>query len=125
MQSIRFIAVLTLAAFALSLPSLAKDANSGNFDLTQTVQVGSTVLQPGHYKAEWTGPNTALQISILRNGKTVATADAKMVNLNHPSPYSAVTLKPTANNGKTLDEIQFNNRSETLVFGGEQRSAGE
>jgi hypothetical protein len=118
LQSIRFIAVLTLAAFALSLPSLAKDANSGNFDLTQTVQVGSTVLQPGHYKAEWTGPNTALQISILRNGKTVATAQGTLKELPSRSPYSSVTVHNQDDHTTRVDEIDFNHRTEALVLAG-------
>ena len=118
MQSIRFIAVFSLVAFALSLPALAKDANSGSFDLTQTVQVGSTVLQPGHYKAEWTGPNTALQISILRNGKTVATTQGTLKELPSKAPYDAVTVRNVDDHTTRVDEIDFNHRTEALVLAG-------
>ena len=118
MQSIRFFAVFSVVALALSLPALAKDTNSGSFDLTQPVQVGSTVLQPGHYKAEWTGPNTALQISILRNGKTVATAQGTLKELPSKAPYDAVTVRNVDDHTTRVDEIDFNHRTEALVLAG-------
>ena len=120
-----FFGLLAVMAFALSLAAFAADTHSANFTLNDTVQLGSTQLTPGDYKAQWSGSADSLKVEILRHGKTVATADAKILNMNHPSPYSAVTLKPTANNGKTLDQIQFNNRTEALVFTGEPRAAGE
>jgi hypothetical protein len=118
MQSIRFFAVFSVVALALSLPALAKDTNSGSFDLTQPVQVGSTVLQPGHYKAEWTGPNTALQISILRNGKTVATTQGTLKELPSKAPYDAVTVRNVDDHTTRVDEIDFNHRTEALVLAG-------
>ena len=71
-----FALVFSLGAFAKD-----KDKDSGSFDLTQTARVGSTLLQPGHYKAEWTGPKDALQISVLDHGKTVATATGNLKEL--------------------------------------------
>src|SRR6201997_3191424 len=118
MQSIRFFAVFSVVALALSLPALAKDSNSGGFDLTQAVQVGSTVLQPGHYKAEWTGPNTALQISILRDGRTAATPQGTLKNLPPRAPYSSVTVHNQDDHTTRVDEIDFNHRTEALVLAG-------
>lgn len=112
-------ALLAFVAFALSLAAVAADTHSGKFTLNDTVQVGSAQLAPGDYKAEWSGPADSLKVEILSHGKTIATTDAKIVDLQHPSPYSAVTLKPNANNAKTLDQIQFSNRNEVLVFSGE------
>ena len=45
----------------------------GKFDLMQPARIGSTVPDPGHYTAEWSGSNDALNISIVSRGKTVAT----------------------------------------------------
>lgn len=118
MQSIRFFAVFSVVALALSLPAFAKDANSGSFDLAQTAQVGSTVLHPGHYKAEWTGPDTALQISILRNGKTVATTQGTLKQLPSKAPYGSVTVRNVNDHTTRVDEIDFNNRTEALKLAG-------
>ena len=118
MQSIRFLTACSVLAFALSLPALAKDANSGNFDLAQTAKVGSTVLHPGHYKAEWTGPNTALQVSILRDGKTVATTQATLKQLPSKAPYDSVTVRNVNDHITRVDEIDFGNRTQALVLAG-------
>jgi hypothetical protein len=108
-----FTAVLTTVTFAAS----KKDA--GNFTLSDTVRVGSTQLSPGQYKAEWkeeTG-NT-VKVDILEHGKTVATAEGKLKNLQEPAPYDAVVIKPLTNNAKEISEIDFSNRKQALVLGG-------
>jgi hypothetical protein len=118
MKSAKYIASIAIATLALSLGAFAKDNHSGNFTVSDNVQVGSTQLAPGDYKAEWTGPDNNLQVVITRHGKTVATAEGKIVNLQQPAQYSAVLTKQTGTTVK-LDEIEFNNRSEALQLGGE------
>ena len=120
MRSIQYVASLAVFALVFSLGAFAKDKDrdSGSFDLTQTAQIGSTVLQPGHYKAEWTGPKDALQISVLDHGKTVATATGNLKELPSKAPYNAITLRTHRNNTQQVDEIEFNNRNEALVVAG-------
>jgi len=118
MRSIKYLILSLAAVLALSLGAFAKDSNSAKFDLSERATVGSTTLQPGTYKAEWTGPKNALQVSIEKNGKTVATVPGKLKELPQASPYSSVTLKTLKNNSKQVDEIDFNNRTEALVLSG-------
>jgi hypothetical protein len=103
----------------LSLSAFAKDSHSGKFTLSNTVQVGSTQLRPGEYKVEWNGPANNVKIEILQNGKTVATTDGQIKNLQQRAPYDAVLTRTAQDNTETLDEIDFGNRSEALVLGGE------
>jgi hypothetical protein len=118
MRALKYVALFVAFAFVLSLGAFAKDTNSGSFDLQQPAQVGSTVLQPGHYKAEWTGSGDAIKIDILQHGKTVATAQGKIKQLPGKSPYDSVSMKNLDNNTKQVDEIDFNHRSEALVLSG-------
>ena len=118
MRSLKYAALFVAFAFVLSVGAFAKDSNSGNFDLQQPAQVGSTLLQPGHYKAEWTGSSNAVKVDILQHGKTVATAQGKIKQLPAKSPYDSVALKNANNNTKRVNEIDFNNRSEALVLSG-------
>jgi hypothetical protein len=108
------IAALVLSTLVLSATMFAKDSNSGTFTLSDTARIGSTNLAPGTYKAEWSGSANDVKINILDHGKTVATAEGQLQDLNHPAPYSAVTLKVLSDNSKAVDTIQFNNRSESL-----------
>ena len=67
MRSLKYLALTAAAALIFSVGAFAKDFHSGSFDLDHTARIGSTVLAPGHYKAEWTGPNDALQVSIVQH----------------------------------------------------------
>lgn len=109
-----FLTVLTLA---LSIGAFAKDKNEGTFDLNQPATVGSVQLQPGHYKAEWTGTNGMVELAIVQQGKTVATTKAELKELENPSAYTAVTVRTTPNHRNRIEEIQFNNRRDSLVLG--------
>jgi hypothetical protein len=119
MKFIRSYALFTVAALALSISAFAKDSHSGKFTLPDTVQIGSSQLTPGDYKAEWSGPADNVKIDILRNGKTVATTQGKLQNLDHSSPQDAVVIRTLDNNTKALDEIEFGNHTQALVLGGE------
>lgn len=114
--------VALLCAFALMLllatGAFAKQKNQGSFDLSQAASFGSVQLQPGHYEAEWTGRNGIVDVSILRNGKTVATTKAELKELARPAANSAVTLRTTPSHNERIEEIQFNNRKDTLVLSG-------
>jgi hypothetical protein len=118
MQSLKYVGLLVSIALMLSLGAFAKNLNSGSFDLQQTAKVGGTVLQPGHYKAEWTGPESAVKVSILRNGKTVATTEGSIKELPSRAPNDSVTIKTLPDNSTRVDEIDFNNRTEALLLSG-------
>ena len=114
----------SLASFAvlglvLSASAFARDNQSGKFTLTDTAKVGNTELQPGDYKAQWSGPADNLQISIIQHGQTVATAQGKLKNLDRPAPYTAVSERTLADQTKSVDEIEFDHSKAALIVGGE------
>lgn len=112
-------ASLAVLGLVLSAGAFAKDAQSGKFTLSDAARVGNTELQPGDYKAQWSGPAENLQISIIQNGQTVATTQGKLKNLDKPAPYAAVTERTLTDQTKQIDEIDFNHSKEALVLGGE------
>ena len=118
MRAIKYLASIAALTLFFSLGVFAKDANSSKFDLTQTARIGSTTLQPGHYTAEWTGSNDALNVTILSHRKTVATAHGQLKEMPDKSPYSAVVSHPVDHDTQQVDEIHFDNRTEALVLGG-------
>jgi len=118
MRSLKYLALAAAAALIFSAGAFAKDAHSGSFDLGQAARVGSTLLQPGHYKAEWIGPDDALQISIVQHGKTVATTQGKLKEL--PSKSADTSVEIRTDQSQKLDEIDFANRTQALVLSGSQ-----
>jgi len=118
MQSFKHLGLLVSMALFLSQGAFASNANSGSFDLGESAKVGSTVLPPGHYKAEWTGPEKAVKVSILRDGKTVATTEGSIKELPSKSENTSVTIKTLPDNSARVDEIDFNHRTEALLLSG-------
>jgi hypothetical protein len=112
-----------LAAFAViylmtTVSSFAstKSKDVGHLNIDEPVQVGSTHLSPGDYKVEWNGNANNVQINILKGKDVVATAEGKVVELDKPAKGDAVTTKSPDNNTRVIDEIEFNNRKESLVL---------
>ena len=101
-----FVATLTLGAFA-------KDQNQGKFTLSDTVQLGSTQLKPGEYKAAWEGTGSDVQVKILKGKEVVATVPAKLED--QKSGQDSVSLG-NANGTKTLVGIDFGGLHKGLVF---------
>jgi hypothetical protein len=120
MRAIKYLLITVVATLLVSIGAFAKDKDkdSGTFDLTQTVKLGSTVLHPGHYKAEWTGPNNALRVSILEHGKTVATVKGTLEELPQAAPYDSVTIRARQDQSKRVKEIRFDNRKDALKLAG-------
>lgn len=119
MKFLQYLASFAAVALLFSVSAFAKDSHSGKFTLSDTVQVGSTQLAPGDYKAEWNGPANDVKVNIIQNGRTVATTQGKLQDLQKPSPNDAVLTRTLENNTKELDEIEFGNHTEALVFVGE------
>lgn len=103
-----FLLLATAVAFAES-------KTEHNVRFTDTVQVGSTQLNPGQYKVSWEGTGPAVQVEFQQHGKTVATTNAKLVEQNQKSPYDDV-VTDKGQQASTLKEIDFHNQKEALVF---------
>ncbi|HXJ86991.1 MAG TPA: hypothetical protein VMS18_09260 [Candidatus Binatia bacterium] len=118
MRITNYLASIAALALIFLLPAFAKDLNSGKFTLTQSARIGSTVLQPGHYTAEWSGSNHDVNVTILSHGKTVATAHGQLKEMPGKSPYTSVTTHTGSNNTQQVDEIDFDHRTEALMLAG-------
>jgi len=106
-----------MLAMCISLSAFAKDKNEGKFSLSSPAQVGSTQLQPGDYKVTWDGSGSDVQVKVLQGKNVVATTSAKLVQKEQPAPYSAVTLSTPTNGAASVNELTFDKRKESLVFG--------
>ena len=118
MKFVQYFASFSIVALVLSVSAFAKDSHSGKFTLSDTVQVGSSQLPPGEYKAEWNGPANDVKVDIIQNGKTVATMQGRLEDLQKPAPADAVLTKTLQDNTKELDEIEFGNHIAALVLVG-------
>jgi hypothetical protein len=100
-----------LLVVLVSAPAFASK-NSQTVTFPGDVKVGATQVPAGEYKVTWTGAAANAQVTLAQNGKTIATATAKIVDEKHS--YRAVLTK-TQGSVEVLDAIQMDNIS--LVFG--------
>jgi hypothetical protein len=119
MKYVKYLGGAALAGLLL-LPATTfakdKDMNEGNLLLSDPVQVGSTVLEPGNYKVEWQGSGPSVNVNILRDSKTVTTTPATVVGYSTGS--DAVITSHAADDPQklTLEEIDFGKQKEGLRF---------
>ena len=103
-------ASLMILLITLSAAVFAVDGGSGTIHLDSAVKVGSTELPAGDYKVTWNGSGDQAQVT-LKQGKTQATAAAKVVDVRRKSDAISTTSE---NGARVLTEIQF--RNQTLVL---------
>ena len=107
---------LGVIALLLPLSAVAAEKNSGKFTVSEPVMVGDKELKPGTYSVEWSGEGSSVQVAVMKGHQTVANTTANVVTRDKVPSYNSVVLSPGNGNIKTLNEIDFDNRKEAIVF---------
>ena len=111
MKLVKYSALIALMAISLSAVLLAKDKNEGSFTVTHSIQVGSTQLKAGSYRATWDGTGPDVEVKFLQGKNVVATAPAKLVD--ETDRKDSITLDGSS---KLVQEIHFGSLQKSLVF---------
>jgi len=111
MKSARNWCLVLTAMLLLTMGAFADQKHKAGFTLAEPAQVGSAQLQPGDYKAEWTGDGPNVQVQIMKGSKTLATVPAQLIQQKETVANTDVVLKPGDNGAKTIDQIDFANKS--------------
>jgi hypothetical protein len=99
----------------LPIAAFAKTPNHMDFSLSNPTHVGSAVLKPGNYKMEWRGTTSNAKVIIQQDGKTVATSQARIVEMKYKYPHDAVEIK-TAKKNNVLQGFDFHDSRQELVL---------
>jgi hypothetical protein len=113
MKYLRYLTFLSILSVLSPVGVFARDNNQHSVDIPATVQIGGTQLKPGNYKVKWQGTGPDIQVTFLRDGKTVATVPATLKTNDGEVTQDGIVLD-SAN--KTLTEIDFHRDKEALVF---------
>jgi virulence-associated protein VagC len=96
-----------------SLSVFARNKNQQSVDIPDTVRVGGAQLKPGNYKMEWQGTGPDVQVTFLRDGKTVVTVPATLKTNDDQVTQDDIV---TGSENNTLQEIDFRRGKEAVVF---------
>ena len=90
--------------------------NAHSVEIFDSVQIGTTELKPGNYKVEWQGRGPAVEVSFLRNGKTVVTVPGTLKTNDDQVTQDSILTEATGTGTSTLKEIDFRHLKQALVF---------
>lgn len=107
--------VLGLAIFlAANISALAK--NSITIDVTQSISLNGTQISPGEYRVAWVTHSPETTVTFMRESKTTATANAKLVDRDTKYSVNQLVFQDNPDGSRTLMEIRLKGTSQALVF---------
>jgi hypothetical protein len=118
MKVSKFSKIILMFSLVLALvgSGVAADTHKANFQISESVQVNGTELAPGDYVAKWAGDGPDVQVSITRNGKEMATAPAKLVQLTRKASDDSSEVR-NGGSGRELSTLQFAGKKYSLEIG--------
>ena len=116
MKTVSYLALLSSLFLLFPLCTLAKDKNQHSVDLSDSVLVGTTQLQPGTYTVEWQEAGPGVTIEFLHGRKVVATVPGTLKTNDQQITQDEVVIKTRSDNRKVLTEIDFANQKQALVL---------
>jgi septal ring-binding cell division protein DamX len=112
----KFITLLLAALLAGSV--FAANAHKGDFQVFDPVQVNGKQLPAGEYTVTWDGDGPSVNVSITRGGKVMATATAKIVELEQKAERDATEVKANSAGARDLTAIRFSGKKYQLQLAG-------
>jgi hypothetical protein len=116
MKTLSYLALLSTLLLLLPLFALAKDKNQHSLDISDSVQVGTTQLQPGTYKVEWQETGPAVTIEFLHGNKVIATASGTLKTNDRQITQDGIVTQTMSGNKKVLTEIDFAHEKQALIL---------
>jgi len=108
-KKMKYMAIVTLLLMA-PVALLAAPKNSASVTFTETVTVNGVQVPPGDYHVQWQGTGPEVEASILQGKQVLVSAPATLVN-GKDKYDGAVETSDGQNNSKTLQAIDWSNRS--------------
>jgi len=113
-----------LLGLSVLLAAGAFAADKGSLELHSAASIGGTQLGAGAYKLKWDGDGPAVQLNILKGNKVVASARARIVNIDHPFEHNESVVNQNGNGGRSLGEIRLSGKKYVLAIDQDAGAAG-
>jgi hypothetical protein len=113
---------IILAVLALGLTAFAADTHKSSFEISQPAQVNGTQIPAGEYTAKWEGSGPAVQVSIMKGKKVLATVPAQVVALDSPVSGTQAELTKSGNGNPELTALKFSGKKYSLALGTQSAS---
>jgi hypothetical protein len=108
-----------LLGLALLLATSVFAANKASLDLNDPLTVNGKQVPAGSYSLMWEGAGPTVELTILQGKNVIATAPARLVDLNRPAQRDVTITKKNSDGSNALSEIQFGGKKYALSLGDE------
>ena len=115
MKSSRITGGLVLAVAVLLSTAAFAGSKPGSLYLAEAAQLNGKQIPAGTYEVRWEGNGPAVQVSVLKGKKVIASAPAKVEQVSAQSDHGAAVID-TAGGSRTLVEARFAGKNYKLVF---------
>jgi hypothetical protein len=102
---------------ALLLATGAFAANKGAVTVSTPVQVAGKELSAGKYDLQWEGNGPAVEASIMKGKKVVATVPARIVTLEQSPNSDSAVIRTNDDGSRALAQARFSGKKLALEFG--------
>jgi hypothetical protein len=109
--------VLATSAFA------ASETHKGTLQVFDPVQVNGKQIPAGEYQLKWEGSGSDVQLNIMKGSKVLATAPAKLVDLEQKASGDSAVVYKSADGTRQLNQIRFGGKKYALSLNGETSQA--
>jgi hypothetical protein len=110
------IIVSTLLFFLTAASTIALAKKPSKFKVSETVYAAGIEIKSGEYAVTWESNSPKATVLFTADGKTVAKAEGKAVEMNKVSEFDTLVLGQDASGRKTVKEIRFAGGKTAIVF---------
>ena len=114
MKSASISKAILAVSIMLAGTAFAGDSHKGNFQISSPALVSGKQLPAGDYVAKWDGTGPDVQVSIVKNGKTLATVPAKLVELTSKADQDAAEISSSSKGVRDLTALRFSGKKYAL-----------
>jgi hypothetical protein len=94
----------------------SSESHSANVYLDGPTTLAGKVLPAGDYRLEWKGDQPKVDVTVERNDRTVAVAQAKLEERAKPAKVESVLTRRTKSGASIVEEVRLRGKKTALVF---------
>lgn len=92
------------------------NVHKGSFEVFEPLNVSGHQLAPGQYRLTWDGTGSSVQLMIFSGRELVATAPARVIEVDQVGRQNATELRTNDDGSQSLAQIDFAGQKYALVF---------
>jgi hypothetical protein len=115
MFSARNLLLVTVVLTLLATPIIAASGKA-TYQVTRTMVVAGTELQPGEYEVKWESKSPEADVTFKLNGKVVAKVQGKIETLETKPMYNTLLIGKDSSGREAIQGLLFGDKNVKVVF---------